>query len=97
MDRFDEAKHSNSTGEPVASGESATTREGDILGLGNSAVPKTPGDPTTQYDAESVRHRRERVTSAAEEDERGRDLDHGAGATGIDMGSGGGGTDVSGS
>jgi hypothetical protein len=95
MDRSDEAKHSGSTGE-FASGGGQSGREGDVLGLGNSPVPKGPGDPGTEYDAESVRHRRERVTNAAEEDQRSRDLEHGAGATGIDMGAGGGGTDVSG-
>jgi hypothetical protein len=73
-------------------------REGDVLGLGGSAVPKAPGDPVTEYDPESVAQRRARArdgeaeeTTPAEDPDRQR-----SGATGIDMGAGGQGTHVSG-
>jgi hypothetical protein len=69
-----------------------------ILGLGGAAVPKAPGDPTTEYDAEAVAQRRARMHQGeAEAEEAREDTDEqGSGATGIDMGSGGHGTDVSG-
>jgi hypothetical protein len=89
MDRYDEAKHINSTD------DTGPRREGDILGLGNSVVPKAPGDPSTEYDEDSVRRRRERASGEDEVVEERRD-DSGHGATGIDMGSGGTGTDISG-
>jgi hypothetical protein len=72
-------------------------REGDVLGLGGATVPKMPGDPTASNDPESVARRRERAMG---EDERGTGRDdpyrQTPGATGIDMGSGGRGTDLSG-
>ena len=73
-----------------------TTRGGDVLGLGGAAVPKAPGDPTTSYDDDSVAQRRERargeeVPTRTEDPDRQR-----SGATGIDLGSGGQGTHVSG-
>lgn len=65
-----------------------------ILGLGGSPVPKDPADPVASADEESVQRRRDRLhegeagaTGAAEQK---------PGATGIDMGAGGEGTDVSG-
>ena len=89
MDRYDEARNVSDTDD--SSGQS----EG-ILGLGGSAVPKMPGDPSASSDPESVRRRRERAME--EEDTLSRDSggQH-SGATGIDMGSGGQGTDISGS
>lgn len=68
-------------------------REGDILGLGGAVVPKGTDDQTTAYDAESVAQRHARRT---ETDEAGResDMPRSKGATGIDMGSGGSGTDI---
>jgi len=71
-----------------------------ILGLGGIPVPKAPGDPSTEHDAESVAQRRARMhqgeaEAAAEADARDGNDQH-AGATGIDMGAGGHGTDVSG-
>ena len=88
MDRYDEKK----------TGAEEEMRGGDVLGLGGSAVPKMPGDPSASNDPESVRHRRER---AMEEDEdtsvrRDNPYKQGHGATGIDMGAGGRGTDISG-
>jgi hypothetical protein len=92
MDRHDERRQVNDTDESAASSQS-----GDILGLSGSAVPKMPGDPSASSDPESVRRRRER----AMEDEAPLSNRDGAaghsGATGIDMGSGGQGTDISGS
>jgi hypothetical protein len=65
-----------------------------ILGLGGSPVPKDENDPVASADEESVQRRRDRLhegevtgTGAAERK---------PGATGIDMGAGGEGTDVSG-
>jgi hypothetical protein len=68
-------------------------RQGDILGLGGGVVPKSPDDPSARYDAESTMHRR---TRSLDIDERagGTDMPRSKGATGIDMGSGGSGTDL---
>jgi hypothetical protein len=66
-----------------------------ILGLGGSEVPKEPGDPTTEHDAESEAKRRARMRQTEEEAGETAEWQH-KGATGIDMGSGGQGTDVSG-
>jgi hypothetical protein len=65
-----------------------------ILGLGNSPVPKEPGDPTTEYDAEAVAQRRARMRQGEAEDQTSETNEHGHGATGIDMGAGGEGTDI---
>ena len=67
-------------------------REGDVLGLGGAAVPKTPGDPTTEYDEESVAQRRRRASGADEPEII--ETNRSSGATGIDMGAGGSGTDI---
>jgi hypothetical protein len=67
-----------------------------ILGLGGAAVPKTPGDPSTEYDAESVAQRRARMHQGEAEADEDRGDQSGPGATGIDMGAGGDGTDLSG-
>jgi hypothetical protein len=77
--------------------ETDETRVGEVLGLGGAPVPKAPGDPVTEYDAESIARRRERAmgeeadTPVREDPDRQR-----SGATGIDMGSGGQGTHLSG-
>jgi|RhiMetdeSRZDD1v2_1073273.scaffolds.fasta_scaffold191103_4 hypothetical protein len=91
MDRFDERKPDATTDDV-----NEQPRQGDILGLSGAEVPKAPNDPSTEYDAESVAQRRDRaragdVLGLAHESE---DLTRGAGATGIDMGGGGTGTDV---
>ena len=70
-------------------------RTGDILGLAGAPVPKSPDDPSTEYDPESVAKRRDRILDSAGEGVSGRS-GRSAGATGVDMGSGGTGTDVSG-
>lgn len=68
-----------------------------ILGLGGAPVPKSPGDPSTEHDAESQARRRERMREGLEDTTEIGDVDRDhRGATGIDMGSGGTGTDVSG-
>ena len=73
--------------------EDEPVRQGDVLGLGGSVVPKTPGDPGTEFVDESRARRHERATG-------GNDLVRESGttrtpgATGIDMGAGGTGTDV---
>lgn len=88
MDRNDEKKDG-----------SDMERTGDVLGLGGSSVPKMPGDPSASSDPEAAARRRER----AREEESGSHVSGdddpyrpGTGATGIDMGSGGRGTDLSG-
>jgi hypothetical protein len=90
MDRSDESRHVNDTDESTSRSQS-----GDILGLGGSAVPKMPGDPSAASDPESVRRRRERAMEDEGTVSRDSDQQH-SGATGIDMGSGGQGTDLSG-
>jgi hypothetical protein len=68
------------------------TRGGDILGLGDFVPPKSPGDPTTEFDDESVARRRARINEG--ELDGGSELPRTKGATGIDMGSGCTGTDL---
>jgi hypothetical protein len=74
--------------------EKDDTATSGILGLGGSPVPKEPGDPTTEYDAESVAQRRARLRLGEEEDQADAEVDDHHGATGIDMGAGGHGTDL---
>ena len=86
MDKDDEAKRSSSDrDEPL--------REGEVLGLGGSAVPKAPSDPVTEFDEESIARRRARSTGA-DDDTAATNLPRSSGATGIDMGAGGSGTDI---
>jgi hypothetical protein len=90
MDRYDEKKD-------IQEADEVGGREGDVLGLGGSSVPKTPGDPSVSNDPESIRKRRVRATESEAEDRRDDDpYRQSKGATGIDMGAGGRGTDVSG-
>jgi len=78
-----------------------TTREATagagtgILGLGGAPVPKSPLDPSASDDLDSARRRRERMLDEERAAAEGV-ADRHAGAAGIDMGSGGEGTDVSG-
>ena len=65
-----------------------------ILGLGGGPVPKAPGDPTTEYDAESVAQRRARMHQGEAEALADTTEEQHHGATGIDMGAGGHGTDI---
>lgn len=90
MDRYDEKRNRNDADE-------LGSREGDVLGLGGSSVPKSPGDPSVSNDPESVRHRRMRAKDTEAEGVRDDDpYRQSNGAAGIDMGAGGRGTDVSG-
>ena len=57
---MDKTKDSNRTN------EDEPVRQGDVLGLWGSAVPKTPGDPSAEFDAESPARRQARA--AGEED-----------------------------
>ncbi|MEN3336503.1 MAG: hypothetical protein V7647_179 [Acidobacteriota bacterium] len=68
-------------------------RQGDILGLGGSVVPKSSDDPSARDDAESTMHRRTRSLDI-DEPASGTDMPRTKGVTGIDMGSGGSGTDL---
>ena len=88
MDRHDESRHVNDTDE-----SQAPSQTGDVLGLGGSPVPKMPGDPSASSDPESAGRRRERAREDEEPLSR-QESDQHAGATGIDMGSGGQGTDI---
>jgi hypothetical protein len=68
-----------------------------ILGLGGAPVPKEPGDPSAEHDPESVARRRSRMREEEAETVQTEDPDRQrSGATGIDMGSGGQGTHISG-
>jgi hypothetical protein len=73
--------------------EDEPVRQGDVLGLGGAAVPKEPGDPSTEFDDASQARRRERA-SGEDDLVRESDTTRTPGATGIDMGAGGTGTDV---
>ena len=90
MDRKDEFTRDDRDVERGAADE----RTGDILGLGGGPIVKGPDDPSTQYDPESVARRRSRMHDASDELATDRTPDRTAGATGIDMGSGGTGTDI---
>lgn len=91
MDRYDEKK-------PVHNPDAHRDddeRTGDVLGIGGTAVPKEPGDPSTDYDEKSRAQRRQRLRQpAAPGVSETEDSDRGGGATGIDMGGGGTGTDI---
>lgn len=94
MDRFDERKTDYSTDEERVSRDEG--RSGDVLGLGGGPVPKGPGDPSATDDPEAVARRRDRMHGDADEGVSNANPSHGAGATGVDMGSSGEGTDLSG-
>ena len=59
MDRSDEKKRSRSDADEAL-------REGEVLGLGGSAVPKSPDDQVTEFDEESIARRRARSTGEVE-------------------------------
>jgi hypothetical protein len=93
MDRSDELKDHrvlNSTRDD----EDSVVRDEGILGITGSPVPKSPGDPVASNDPESVRHRHARAMHGAEDVHTATEQH--SGATGIDMGAGGQGTDLSG-
>lgn len=76
--------------------DSSTEREGDVLGLSGITVPKMPGDLSASNDPEEVRQRRTRAMGPESDPqvEREDPYQQGKGATGIDMGAGGSGTDI---
>lgn len=96
MDRKDELKRERD----LERGAAPDERTGDVLGLSGGPIAKTSDDPSTEYDPEAVAHRRARMHDAADElvAERTaeRTPERTSGATGVDMGAGGTGTDVSG-
>jgi hypothetical protein len=83
---MDDKKRDRNDAEPV--------REGDILGLGGAVVPKRSDEPGTSFEKDVTRN----SESIRDEDEDMREGDtaykRSSGATGIDMGAGGSGTDV---
>jgi hypothetical protein len=90
MDRYDERKPGRDTDDDRHAGVGVP---GDVLGLGRGPAPKSPGDPS----AAEERGRHDHVTGGDEQPRTGdRNLRRGTGATGIDMGAGGSGTDVTG-
>jgi hypothetical protein len=66
-------------------------RQGDILGLGGAAVPKSPADKRTSSDKSGTR---DSTSDHDEEHSSETAYRRKPGATGIDMGAGGSGTDV---
>ena len=94
MDRHDEAIERDTH----ETDDRTEARTGDVLGLGGSPIPKEPGDPSASNDPKSVAQRRERAFGGEDKPlaphEDPYKQHHGA--TGIDMGSGGQGTDLSG-
>jgi hypothetical protein len=71
-------------------------RKGDVLGLSGSEVPKTPEDPSIEYDRESSAEHGERARAGDILGlEQSEDPTPDTGATGADTGSGASRTDVS--
>lgn len=68
-------------------------RQGDILGLGGAAVPKSPEDRSASLERD-VTNDTESIRDEAEERRPNTAYRRSPGATGIDMGAGGEGTDV---
>ena len=68
-------------------------QQSGILGLGGSPVPKGPGDPSASHDEQAVQQRRRRMIEGELADTSAGADEH-DGATGVDMGAGGDGTDL---
>jgi hypothetical protein len=100
MDRFDERKPDHiddvPADRPADRRDHEPVREGDVLGLGGSAVPKAPGDPTADQgpDAAARQRARMREDEAADKAARESDAEDTFGATAIDMGAGGTGNTI---
>lgn len=79
------------------SDERNETRTGDVLGLGSSGGTDTI-EPRADAAEEDQQRRRERMSEGADDKTSGATesggVHRGAGATGVDMGAGGEGTDV---
>ena len=91
MDRKDEFYRDD---RDVERGSVPEERTGDVLGLGGGPIAKGPDDPSTDYDPESVARRRTRMHDSADELVTDRSPERTPGVTGVDMGSGGTGTDI---
>ena len=77
--------------------EDRDKRAGDVLGLGNAGASVTHHDATWSGDTEEASRRRKRMSEGADEltpDTAGEAHQSGHGATGVDMGAGGEGTDI---
>jgi membrane protein involved in colicin uptake len=100
MDRFDERKHDHiddvPSDRPADRREDEPAREGDVLGLGGTAVPKAPGDPTASRSPEAVARQRarRREDEAADRAARESDSEDSFGSTSVDMGAGGKGNTI---
>ena len=92
MDRNDEFARED---RDVESGAVPEQRTGDILGLGSGPIAKGTDDPSTEYDPESVTHRRGRMLESADELVTDRTPERTSGVTSVDMGGSGSGTDIS--
>jgi hypothetical protein len=95
MDRYDEARHVRKQDEDRDRDrdDQAPQTTGSVLGLGGSPVPKMPGDPSASKEAAHGHHQ----TRTIEDETRltGSDeVTQSPGATGIDMGAGGTGTQI---
>jgi hypothetical protein len=77
-----------------ASTKDSGRRAGDIFGLDDAVVPKSPEDPTAESDPESAAKRRERIRIGDEERAFNRTSERSSGGKSIDTGTGGSGTQV---
>jgi hypothetical protein len=108
MDRHDERKHGHSGDErhdldrqhdhrvDDRLDREHPAREGDVLGLGGSAVPKQPGDPSASTDPDAAARRRARMREGEAEDAARRNTDtaDNFGSASVDMGAGGKGNTI---
>jgi hypothetical protein len=99
MDRFDERKHDHIddvADRPADQHRDEPAREGDVLGLGGTAVPKAPGDPTASDspDAQARQRARRREGEAEDRADSERESEDSFGSTAIDMGAGGKGNTI---
>ena len=75
--------------------EVAPVREGDVLGLGGTAVPKDPADRTAERTGDPEGRGQMGVLGETEDEPNKKSaFRRSSGATGIDMGVGGSGTDL---
>jgi hypothetical protein len=96
MDRYDEAKHVHNTDDDVRDRDvrgEQDLRPGEVLGVAHVVPPKAPGDPSAAEEEVSGQHRDHTL-----EDETSISATGAArrtpGATSIDMGYGGSGTQI---
>jgi hypothetical protein len=99
MDRFDERKHDHIDDMPDRPADrrpDEPAREGDVLGLGGTAVPKAPGDPAASEspEAQARQRARRREEEAADRADREKDSADNFGSASTDMGAGGRGNTI---